>query len=674
MDGPIILLLLFAFWLLIGPVMAIIKATEAKREAQQAKDALQDTLARISNLENELHRLKSGPAILPERRQPETGPVPTPAENPVHTPAPDAIHKQATDEPRRVEAAEKIAVPPPLPLPIERKKSIDHGEPAIAVPIPQEPPSLPEPAEPEEPFSLEKFMGVKLFAWLGGVAMFFGVIFFVKYAFENNLISPATRITLGFVTGSALLIGGLVTHRLPRYKVLAQAFCATGVLILYGVSFAAHAIYHFPAFGTISTFILMAVITFAAFLIAVRLNALVVAVLGMLGGFITPVLLSTGEDQVLGLFGYIALLDAGLLALSRHGRWRFLTPCAAAGTALMQIGWFNKFFVPGNYDQGSLTLVPMGILLGFIALFLGGGWIRRRRPNLQAAGSVVGLAAVAVLFAFVMLWHRPVAERYFLLHGFLLMVHLAVIAAVIARPALGNAQVITAVLGFIHLGCWTTSYLNNDNLYGTLATYLVFGVVHAVVPALLFRRMPTAIAATPLRAGPWFGPLALAMMALPFLNLQPVPMVVWAAILLANLLVIGIAVATRAVVSVLVALLLTMVLAAMSLDERPSTTDALMPFLGVVTGFSALFAMAGKWLSRNAREDEAGPNRFVASHLPTASGVMPFLLLLLALDQLPVPNPSAVFGVALLMAALLAVLAITGRQGKLLLVALGGTF
>ena len=64
-------------------------------------------------------------------------------------------------------------------------------------------------------------MGVKLFAWLGGVAMFFGVVFFVKYAFEKNLIPPAVRIAMGFVTGTGMLVGGLWAHRLPRYRVLA---------------------------------------------------------------------------------------------------------------------------------------------------------------------------------------------------------------------------------------------------------------------------------------------------------------------------------------------------------------------------------------------------------------------------------------------------------------------
>jgi len=65
----------------------------------------------------------------------------------------------------------------------------------------------------------------------------------------------------------------------------------------------------------------MVLITATAFLLADRLKALVVAILGMLGGFLTPILLSTGQDNPLGLFGYIAILDAGLIvvALNRAG-------------------------------------------------------------------------------------------------------------------------------------------------------------------------------------------------------------------------------------------------------------------------------------------------------------------------------------------------------------------
>lgn len=665
MEGVIILLVLFLIWLVIAPIVALVRSGATRDRLEAAERALDKAKSRIDSLEAELLHLRKEPSlptqktVLPEPRPRREDPLP---EKPAEPVAERVIRAE-----QQIQSREKAATPPPLPEPVVRKKLVDWGE---AGPPPKLPPSLPE--EPAEPFSLEKFMGVKLFAWLGGVAMFFGVIFFVKYAFENNLISPATRITLGFVTGAGLLVGGLVTHRLPKYKVLAQAFCATGVLILYGVSFAAHAIYHFPAFGTIPTFILMACITFAAFLIAVRLNALVVAVLGMLGGFMTPVLLSTGQDQVLGLFGYIALLDMGLLAVSRHGWWRFLTPCAAAGTALMQIGWFHKFFRPGQYDEGNLTLISMGILLGFIALFLLGGWFKRRRPSLHAAGSVVGLAAVAVAFAFVMLSYESVARRYFLLHGFLLLVHLGIIAAVIARPRLGMAQIVAALLGFLHLALWTVWYLSAGNLHGILVLYLVFGALHAVAPVILSRRLVAEGMEAPLKSSPWFAPLALAIMLLPILQLEPVPITVWAGILMANLLVIALAAASRAVLPVLLSLFVTMVLAGIWLFQGPSSTAPLMPFLGVVSGFSLLFTAAGKWFFRDGLP-EGGSDQLAAKLLPAASAVLPFGLLLCAIDSLSIPDPTPVFAVSLLMTGLLAALAIFGRQGKLLLIGLAGT-
>ena len=317
MEGFAVLLVVAILgWLLIGPIAALVKAGSAQREAKEARDQVKALLGRLKSLESELHELKRGAAPVPQ----ESPAVEEP------TPWRPILKREKAEEPR-IEAepgvvqwlderSAELEAPAPPPLP-ERRKLVDYGDDKK----PEFPPQAPE--EPKEPFSLEKFMGVKLFAWLGGVAMFLGVILFVKYAFENNLIPPPVRIALGFLTGTGLLIGGLLAHRLERYRVLAQAFLATGVLILYGVSFAAHAIYRFPAFGTLATFGLMALITFVAFLIAVRLNALVVAVLGMLGGFLTPVLLSTGRDQVFGLFGYIALLDIGLLAVSRHGRWRY---------------------------------------------------------------------------------------------------------------------------------------------------------------------------------------------------------------------------------------------------------------------------------------------------------------------------------------------------------------
>jgi uncharacterized membrane protein len=673
MEGIVILLVLFLLWLLIAPIVAMVKAGSAEKAAQEARNQVGNLMRRVRELENELRNVQRGSG--------SAAPVPVVPEPEEKTEMELAIERIVEEETRVGAIAEPVSepvAPPPLPASQVRRKLIDYGEESAPV-VPSPAPAAPAVAVgPKEPFSLERFMGVKLFAWLGGVAMFFGVIFFVKYAFENNLIPPAVRIALGFVIGTGLLIGGLATHRLPKYRVLAQAFCATGVLILYGVSFAAHAVYHFAAFGPVSTFVLMGLITLAAFLIAVRLNALVVAVLGMLGGFLTPVLLSTGHDNVFGLFGYIALLDIGLLAVSRHSNWRFLNAAAAAGTALMQIGWFEKFYTVGRYFEGPKSLIPMGIVVFFIAIFLAADWFgnRKRESDGYAPGSVIGLAAVAMLFAFVMLSFQPVAERYFLLYGFVLLVNLAVIALVMLRPLFGGVQMAVALLTFLHLAFWSNGQLKPETLGGALALYLVFGALHSVMPVALAKRMPDHLAEIPRKAGPWFAPLVVLMMLLPILQLPSVPLFIWVAVLLVNLLAIALATASGAVLPVLASLGLTMGVAAMWLLRAPAgDSHFLLPFLGVVSGFSAVFTLAGRWLAKTLPDDgdKKSPERLAAALLPVCSGLLPFGLLVLALLHLPVVNPSPVFGVALLLSVLLGGLALLGKQGPLVPAALAGT-
>jgi uncharacterized membrane protein len=158
-----------------------------------------------------------------------------------------------------------------------------------------------------------------MFAWIGGFALSgYGSS---QDSFDRNLIPPELRAAIGFVAGMALLVGGIVMKR-RELAVTSQTLCATGVVVLYAVTFACRSVYEFPLFGPFLTFLVMAVITAIAFTLAVKLDALVVAILGLVGGFLTPILLSTGQDNPVGLFTYIALLDLGLLRFQR--RWHFL--------------------------------------------------------------------------------------------------------------------------------------------------------------------------------------------------------------------------------------------------------------------------------------------------------------------------------------------------------------
>src|SRR5438874_7419170 len=323
MELLILLLIGFLILIVVLPFFAIAKANAAKR-------TVDDLLSRLSSVEKDLRALQQqeGFATKPEGPAPATPPTVVAVPPPLSTaPAP------VREEPKESE-------PPPIPQELIEAKA----------------PQPPTPARPS--IDWEQFMGAKLFAWIGGLALFLGVAFFVKYSFEHNLIPPELRVAIGFGVGLLLVAGGLALKR-KENVVTAQTLCATGILILYAVTFACRSFYHFPFFGLVPTFALMSLITAAAFLLAVQLDALVVAILGIGGGFLTPVLLSTGQDNPLGLFGYIALLDIGLLAVARRKEWSSLPILGAVGTVLMQIAWVGNFFLEGQYFAGNKTLIPM---------------------------------------------------------------------------------------------------------------------------------------------------------------------------------------------------------------------------------------------------------------------------------------------------------------------------
>ena len=521
-------------------------------------------------------------------------------------------------------------------------------------------------------------MGVKLFAWIGGLALFIGVAFFVKYSFDNNLVPPALRVALGFLAGLGLLAGGVMMSR-KEFSVFSQTLCATGVVILYAVTFACRSIYHFEFFGPIPTFLLMALITAAAFALAVRLDALVVAVLGMLGGFLTPILLSTGQDNPLGLFGYIAILDAGLILVALRRRWFFLAALAALGTAILQIGWVSAFFVAGKYFEGNKILIALAVLLGFNFLYLAASWRAKPQPPsdgeepataAQAAlnmrrwlsGSTLGLVAVALLFGAWMLDFRPLAQRPRLMFGFVFLVDLVVPALALVDKKIAPAQSIAGLAVFGLLGYWTAHWLTNELLNAGLALYFVFALAHSALPALLQRRSGHATRTWAIHVFPL---LALVLVLAPIFNFAEVSFIVWPFILLVDLAAIALAVLTSSLWSVLALLLLTLTATAALIFKVPSDLTGLPVSFFLLAAFVVFFVGAGRWLTRKFQpgalktglqfDHNFAVEENLAAILPTSSVVLPFLLLIITTLRLPLVNPSPIFGLALLLVVLLLV-------------------
>ncbi|HWS54553.1 MAG TPA: DUF2339 domain-containing protein, partial [Pyrinomonadaceae bacterium] len=235
----------------------------------------------------------------------------------------------------------------------------------------QAPPATPRPAPRRD---LESVIGGRAFAWAGIIAVAFAAAFFLKLAFESGYIGPTARVLFGAGVGLALLAAGeLLRGRGLRHY--AFVISGGGVLILYLSIYAAFNFYQLV--NQPVAFVLMVGVTAGAVLLSVRLDALPVAVIGLVGGFLTPLLLSTGRDNQVALFTYVALLDAGVLALAYFKRWRSLNFLSFAATALMTLGW-----AVAHYHREKLwtTLFFVTLLFALYALLAVAHNLLPRRP------------------------------------------------------------------------------------------------------------------------------------------------------------------------------------------------------------------------------------------------------------------------------------------------------
>ncbi len=633
--------------------------------AVAARNRLDEFSRRLSELEVEVHRLKKTPASAPAS---EPAPAPAPAHHlPTRTEILEQQRTGAPVEPTRKPAWER----PPVPVSANPPSVTEAAPPVLPAPETIAPPPFePAPAKTETPWPLgkttpginwEQFMGVKMAAWVGGLAMFLGVAFFIKYSFDNNLISHEVQAVIGFVAGLALLVGGVLMSK-KNYPALSQTLCATGVVILYAATFACRARYQFPFFGPLPTFLLMVLITTTAFFLAVRLSALVVAILGLLGGFLTPYLLPTNQDNPLGLFGYIAILDIGLIVVALNRRWFFLTALAAFGTAILQIGWADKFFEAEKYFEGNKICVALAVLLGFNALYLVGAWWAKRRDQLDwwLAGAALGLVAVTFVFTAWFLDFPTLAQRPWLMFGFVFAVDLIVAALVLLDEKISPAQSAAGLAAFGLLGFWTQNSLTNELLNPALVFYFAFAIFHSLLPTIFKRQRGAAHQTWP---GHFFPIIALVLVLVPIFKLAEVSFIVWPFILLVDVLAIIVAVMTATLLPVFAVLLLTLAATGALIFKIPAELTGLPTSFYLLGAFAVFFVAVSVWAVRKLKpeafarglqfnDDFAAPDN-LAALLPAASAALPFLLLIMATLRLQLVNPSPVFGLALLLIVLL---------------------
>lgn len=329
-----------------------------------------------------------GEPILPEALAPVAASSPL-ANTPV----------SSTAEPVFAQSRPQDALASPTPLPADPHPETVSSTPAAQTspdaamqpPMPQKPAARPSPARrppeprlPAEPSFIERgfnaakdwLFGGNTIVRVGMLLVFLGLAFLLRYASERVVIPLELRY-LGVAATSlvALVLGWRLRIKRPAYALLMQG---GAVAVMYLTVFAALKLHDQPLLSTEVGFALLVAVVALSGLLAVLQDSLSLAVAGALGGFATPILVSTGGGNHVALFTYFALLNCGILGIAWFKAWRPLNLVGFFGTFLIGLAWGLR-----SYDPALHFANTEPFLILFFLMFVTIGLLFARRVLLD---------------------------------------------------------------------------------------------------------------------------------------------------------------------------------------------------------------------------------------------------------------------------------------------------
>ena len=277
------------------------------------------------------------------------------------------------DAPDVAAAPRPVSVPPPTPAKPETPKETEPFRPqptrTYGAQLAGSPPTEaekvraamigttsagPAKAEPAKGFfeshpDLEKFIGENLISKIGIAILVLAIAFFVKYAIDNDWIGPVGRVGVGLLFGG-LLVG--LAHRLrSQYKAFSSVLVGGGLAIFY---FTIALAYHqYQLFNQTTAFVIMLVVTGFSVLLSLLYDRQELAIISLVGGFVTPFLVSNGSGNYQVLFTYLLILNTGLLVMAYNKAWRLLNALAFGFTAILFATWLIQ--LPYDTRQSVYT-------------------------------------------------------------------------------------------------------------------------------------------------------------------------------------------------------------------------------------------------------------------------------------------------------------------------------
>src|SRR5216684_2569154 len=371
-------------FIIITPILAIAAFVRVQRIAEQLGGGSLLTLGdRLSALERRLQTIEKSLSSHQANSQ-ESKPAPG---QPVHSAPPLSPAITTPQSP-----------PPPPPPPRTRLSHPREVFPPPQINVFAAPPLHSSKPKSSSNLDLETLIGGRWLNRIGIVAIISAVTFFLKYAFDNNWIGPSGRVAIGILLGAAMLPWS--QWLLKRgYSYFSEGIAGLGAAVMYLSIWAGCQFY--TLYSQDVGFYAMIVVTAGMAAIALGRNSQRIAVLSLVGGFLTPVLVSTGKDQQVVLFTYLLILGAGLLILEFRRDWRSLTPISFVFSQIYFWGWYSRFYHPEKLER-TLIFATLFLLL-YAALPV----LRAVRfPERKELDFLVILANSAIYFValYAMLW------------------------------------------------------------------------------------------------------------------------------------------------------------------------------------------------------------------------------------------------------------------------------
>ena len=312
------------------------------QKIKELEQKIGNLLYRQTVLYNEIKLMES---VLDELKKRNN--LSSPAENTVRTPAERLVEK-------------------PIERPTEKPAEKTTETPVITAPSTPKPQfSLPTINRPKQPSDLEKIIGESWINKIGILIVIIGVGIGAKYSIENELISPLTRIILGYLVGIGLLGFGIKLK--PKFEGYSAVLVSGSISIFYFITYFAYSFYNL--IPQILAFAMMLIFTVFTVFAAIKYNRVVIAHIGLIGAYAVPFLLSSGSGRVDILFSYMLIINLGILFISIKRDWKTLHYNAFFFTWLIYGSWFaDKSFYSSLQGYEALGI---GFATAFFLIFYG---------------------------------------------------------------------------------------------------------------------------------------------------------------------------------------------------------------------------------------------------------------------------------------------------------------